>query len=260
MRTTTASTPGTPDTTAFHRTVVAVDGPSGSGKSSVSRAAAERLGFDFLDTGAAYRALTWLGLERGVDLDDAQAIEALLPEFDAAYRISLYPAERWVRVGEADVTEAIRSTELSSRVSAVARVASVREALNRVFRRELADGDAPGVIAEGRDITTVVAPDAAVRILLTADEDVRIARRAAEKAGEDRATVAASVANRDAADSKVVDFIDAAPGVTVLDSTRLDVPQTIGAMVELIRERSLRGATAGADGTDGANGTESKEG
>ncbi|GGA54412.1 hypothetical protein GCM10011490_00190 [Pseudoclavibacter endophyticus] len=222
---------------AFHRVVVAVDGPSGSGKSSVSRAAAEQLGFDFLDTGAAYRALTWLGLERGIDLDDADAVAALLPEFEATYRIALRPAERWVYVAGTDVTEAIRTTELSRRVSAVARVPRVREALNRTFRRVLAEGDAPGAIAEGRDVTTVVAPDAAVRILLTADESVRIERRAAERAGEDRVAVAASVSQRDAADRRVVDFIEPAPGVRVLDSTRLDVRQTIGAMVELIRER-----------------------
>ena len=218
----------------FARVVVAIDGPSGSGKSSISRAAAESLGFEFLDTGAAYRALTWLGLRRGVDLDDLEAVAALTPEFLDGYRIALRPAERWVRVGDDDVTDAIRETALSQRVSSVARNPRVREALNRRFRELLADGDAPGVIAEGRDVTTVVAPDATVRILLTADEAVRIARRAAEKQGEDAAAVADSVSRRDAADRRVVDFMAPAPGVVLLDSTHLDFPQTIAAMVDLI--------------------------
>lgn len=222
----------------FARIVVAVDGPSGSGKSSISRAVATQLGYEFLDTGAAYRALTWFGMRAGADLERADAVAGLLPEFLAAYEIALDPDERWVRVGETDVTEAIRDTELSRNVSKVARVPEVRERLNQRFRELLGTGRAPGVIAEGRDITTVVAPDAPVRILLTADESVRIARRAAEKAGEDRAAVAASVTQRDAADRKVVDFIDAAPGVTVLDSTDLDVRQTIDAMVGLIHDRS----------------------
>lgn len=222
------------------RVVVAVDGPSGSGKSSISRAAASELGFEFLDTGAAYRALTWLALERGVDLDDLDAVSALLPEFADAYRIALDPAERWVRVADVDVTDAIRETALSRRVSSIARNPRVREALNRGFRDTLAAGDAPGIVAEGRDITTVVAPDATVRILLTADEAVRIARRAAEKAGEDAAAVAASVSQRDAADRRVVDFLEPADGVTVLDSTHLDVPHTISAMIDLIRSGAAK--------------------
>lgn len=224
----------TTDGTAFGRTVVVVDGPSGSGKSSVSRAVADRLGYEFLDTGAAYRALSWYALDRGADLDDAAAIEGVLPDFVDGYAIALRPGERWVRVGEADVSDAIRETAVSANVSKVARVPAVRTALNERFRAILADGDAPGIVAEGRDLTTVVAPDAPVRILLTADEAVRIARRSAEKPGEDAAAVAATVSRRDAADSQVVDFLQAADGVTVLDSTHLDYPQTIQAMMSLI--------------------------
>ncbi|KAB1653273.1 (d)CMP kinase [Pseudoclavibacter chungangensis] len=224
----------TQEPTAFRRTVVVVDGPSGSGKSTVSRSVAERLGFEFLDTGAAYRSLAWLGTVRGTDLDDADAVTALLPEFVAGYAIALRPGERWVRVGDHDVTTAIRATAISAAVSKVARVQAVRDAVNALFRRLLADGAAPGVVAEGRDLTTVVAPDATVRILMTADESVRIARRSAEKAGEDAARVAATVTERDAADSKVVDFLHAADGVHVLDSTHLDLPQTVQAMMDLI--------------------------
>lgn len=216
------------------RRIVVVDGPSGSGKSSVSRAAAAGLGYEFLDTGAAYRALAWLGAERGTDLDDAAAVASLVPAFLGAYAVGLRPEDRWVRVGEADVTDAIRTTAVSSIVSKVARVPEVRTALNERFRRLLADGDAPGIVAEGRDLTTVVAPDAPVRILLTADESVRIARRSAEQAGEDADAVAATVSQRDAADSRVVDFLHAAEGVTVLDSTHLDFTQTVQAMMDLI--------------------------
>lgn len=236
------------------RIVVAVDGPAGSGKSSVSRAVARGLGFELLDTGAAYRALTWLALQRGADLDDPVAVEALLPEFLARYRIALDPAERWVRVGEDEVTEAIRTTELSRHVSAVARIPAVREALNASFRRLLAAGPAPGIIAEGRDITTVVAPDATVRILLTAEESVRAARRAAEQQGDDAAAVAASLRQRDRKDAQVADFLDAAPGVAVLDSTELDMPQTIHAVIELITAQTTGAAARRAD-RDGASAT-----
>lgn len=209
--------------------VVAVDGPAGSGKSSVSRAAADQLGFDFLDTGAAYRALAWFGLERGIELDDADAVVALLPEF--AYRIEAGP--RFL-VGETDVTDAIRAPRVSASVSAVARVPEVRLRLNERFRELIAATTAPGIVVEGRDITTVVAPDAAVRVLLTADEGVRIARRAAELPREDRAS-AEGLRERDARDARVVDFMSAAPGVTTLDSTSLDFDQTVAALVALVR-------------------------
>lgn len=216
-------------------TIVAVDGPSGSGKSSVSRRAAKELGFHLLDTGAAYRALAWLALDRDVDLEDGNAVAGILGDFERLYAIALEPDESWVRVGEHDVTDAIRETSISSVVSKVARVPEVRTRLNDLFRRILAADDAPGIVAEGRDITTVVAPDAHVRVLLTADEATRIARRAGEKAGEDAAAVAASVTARDRQDSQVVDFLSAADGVTVLDSTHLSYDETVAAMIDLMR-------------------------
>lgn len=219
-------------------TVVAIDGPAGSGKSTVSREVARRLGWQLLDTGSVYRAITWFGLQRGADLDDARAIIALMPAFLDAWRLSLDPDESWVRVGDDDITGDIRTTEISANVSKVARIIPVREAVNERFRKLLFGSAAAGIVAEGRDITTVVAPDASVRILLTADETERIRRRQAELAGDDAAAVAATVAARDARDSQVVNFTSAADGVTVVDSTHLDLDAVIDAVLELIRERS----------------------
>ncbi|WP_282852750.1 (d)CMP kinase [Gulosibacter sediminis] len=219
-------------------TVVAIDGPAGSGKSTVSREVARRLGWQLLDTGSVYRAITWFGLQRGADLDDARAIIALMPAFLDAWRLSLDPDESWVRVGDDDITGDIRTTEISANVSKVARLIPVREAVNERFRKLLFGSAAAGIVAEGRDITTVVAPDANVRILLTADEAERIRRRQAELAGDDAAAVAATVAARDARDSQVVNFTSAADGVTVVDSTHLDLDAVIDAVLELIRERS----------------------
>lgn len=220
--------------------VVAVDGPAGSGKSSVSRAAATRLGYAFLDTGAAYRALTWLALERGIDLDDSGAIVAELADFP--YRTEARPEGSHVRVGDADVTIAIREPRISAVVSQIARVPEVREALTEAFRRIIAETRAPGIVVEGRDITTVVAPDAQVRILLTADETVRIARRSAELASAD-ADTARQLRERDRKDAQVVDFLTAAEGVTTIDSTELDFEQTVDAVIEHVR-RTAEASTA----------------
>lgn len=210
--------------------VVAIDGPAGSGKSSVSRAAAAELGFAFLDTGAAYRALAWQTLERGVDPLDEDDVLAELDDF--AYSIATDPAERWVRVGSVDVSDDIREPRISAAVSAIARVPAVREHVTGIFRSIIAAAD-PGIVVEGRDITTIVAPDATVRILLTASPEVRAARRAGEL-GTDTVAVAAAIATRDANDAKVVDFMTAAPGVTTIDSTELDFAGTVAAVVALV--------------------------
>jgi cytidylate kinase len=213
--------------------VVAVDGPAGSGKSSVSKAASRRLGYDYLDTGAAYRALTWVALESGIEPSDAEAIVGLLDDFP--YRTELGEGGTIVRVGELDVSEAIREPRISAVVSDVARIPEVRGALNDAFRRIIAGTEAPGIVVEGRDITTVVAPDAPVRILLTADEAVRIARRSAELA-PGAASTADQLRERDRRDAQVVDFLTAAPGVTTIDSTDLDFDQTVDAVVALVRD------------------------
>jgi cytidylate kinase len=211
--------------------VVAVDGPAGSGKSSVSRAAASRLGFDFLDTGAAYRALTWLALERGVDPDDRDAVIALVDELH--YVTIATPEGTTVKVGDADVTAAIREPRITAVVSDVARIPEVRVRLTEMFRAMIAASREAGIVVEGRDITTVVAPDAEVRILLTADEAVRIARRSRELTPE-HANTATQLRDRDRKDAAVVDFMTAAEGVTTLDSTDLDFEQTVAAVLDLV--------------------------
>ena len=219
--------------------VVAVDGPAGSGKSSVSRAAASRLGFDFLDTGAAYRALTWFALERGVDLGDPAAVVDLIG--DLGYATHATPEGTVVHVGETDVTAAIREPRITAVVSEVARIPEVRSRLTEMFRAAIAATMRPGVVVEGRDITTVVAPDAEVRILLTADEEVRIARRAREL-DPGSAGTAAQLRERDRKDSTVVDFLVAAPGVITIDSTDLDFEQTVAAVLDVVAA-----ATPGGD-------------
>ena len=213
--------------------VVAVDGPAGSGKSSVSKAASRALGYAYLDTGAAYRALTWVALENGVDPSYADEVVALLEDFP--YATELGDEGTIVRIGDIEVTHEIREPRISAVVSDIARIPAVRTALNDAFRRLIRGTRAPGIVVEGRDITTVVAPDAPVRILLTADEAVRIARRSAELA-PDAASTADQLRERDRRDAQVVDFLTAAPGVTTIDSTDLDFDQTVDAVVRLVRD------------------------
>lgn len=217
-------------------TVVAIDGPAGSGKSSVSRAAARALGFAYLDTGAAYRALAWHVLEVGVDTLDPSDIVDELDRFE--YSIGTDPDNYFVRVGADVITEDIREPRVTHIVSAVARITEVRSHLVELFRSIIAASTRPGIIVEGRDITTVVAPDAAVRILLTASEEARMGRRSAELAGIDASVTAKALTDRDAQDSRVVDFMNAADGVTTIDSTDLDFDQTVEAVVSLVRSAS----------------------
>ena len=220
---------------------IAIDGPAGSGKSSVSKAVARTLGFGYLDTGSAYRALAWHVLDQGADTEDPETVRAAASAFPLT--LGLDPDERTVLVGDVDVTEAIRDPRVSGAVSGVARVSEVRAQVNEMFRRLVAESSYPAVVVEGRDITTVVAPDAPVRILLTAAPEVRAARRAGELAGENAAAVAAALHERDASDSAVVDFLNAAEGVEVVDSTELDFPQTIDAVLTVIER--IQGAHRG---------------
>lgn len=215
-------------------TIIAVDGPAGSGKSSVSKQVARRLGFGYLDTGAAYRALAWHVLDRGADTADESAVLDASGDFDRAFAISLDPDRYAVHVGQAEVTDAIREQRVTDAVSGVARVGEVRRRVNALFLRLVAASGWPGVVVEGRDITTVVAPDAPVRVLLTADPAVRAARRSAETAGADVDQVAESIRRRDGSDAKVVDFLTAAPGVVTVDSTELDFEQTVDALLAVI--------------------------
>ncbi len=212
--------------------VVAVDGPAGSGKSSVSKAAARMLGYAYLDTGAAYRALAWHVLEVGVDTLDPSDIVDELDRFE--YSIGTDPDNYFVRVGADVITHDIREPRVTAIVSAVARVPEVRQHMVELFRNIIRASGSPGIVVEGRDITTVVAPDAAVRILLTASEEARMGRRSAELAGIDASITAKALTDRDAQDSRVVDFMNAADGVTTIDSTDLDFDQTVEAVVSLV--------------------------
>lgn len=212
--------------------IVAIDGPAGSGKSSVSKEAARRLGCGYLDTGAAYRSLAWDCLDQGIALDRADDITALA---DAHEQLRpLNPDQQRHIVRGVDVTDAIRGDDVSSTVSAVAAHQDVRDTLNAGFRRLVELSAYPGVIVEGRDITTVVAPDSPARILLTADEAVRIARREAEQTGVN----AEALVKRDAADSKVVNFMTAADGVWTLDTTEMSFDEVVDAVVDYITQNT----------------------
>lgn len=220
--------------------VVAVDGPAGSGKSSVSKAVARKLGYAYLDTGAAYRAFAWHAQRAGVDLEDQASVARALPSFDFAEATD--PDHFFVRVGGTDVTGAIREPAVTGVVSLVARVPEVRAALTEIFRRMAAGTDRDGIVIEGRDITTAVAPDAQARILLTASEEVRMGRRSAELTGHSPEAVGEQLKARDRADSRVVDFMTAADGVTTVDSTELDFDETVDAVIAVIAE-SVRSHT-----------------
>ena len=229
--------------------VVAIDGPSGSGKSSVSRQVAARLGLAYLDTGAMYRAATWWCLDQVVDLDDAVAVartvRGLVLELDPNPRFPTFV------VAGTDVGVAIRTSAISEVVSRVAGNLEVRADLGSRQRRVIEVECGPegfsegrGVVVEGRDITTVIAPEADVRVLLTASEEARLARRARELHGAaDEAAIAATrgeVVGRDAADSAVVEFRTAADGVVTVDSSDLDLEQTVEAVLSVVAQSTAR--------------------
>lgn len=213
--------------------VVAIDGPSGSGKSSVSRETARRLHAAYLDTGAMYRAVTLHCLEKGVDFSDAGAVERASRELDLA--ISTRPDTESVLISGIDVTDAIREPRVSQAVSAVATTLGARSELIRRQRQIIADSH-HRIVAEGRDITTVVAPDAEVRILLTASEEARLRRRGDQLGGtQTTEQLKQQVLARDAKDSSVVNFQQAANGVVTVDSSDLDFEQTVTAVLDVVR-------------------------
>lgn len=212
--------------------VVAIDGPSGSGKSSVSKEVARRLRLAYLDTGAMYRALTWYCVNQGIDLDDTPAVEQASRDF--ALELSTSPQEEYVRVGGVDVTDAIREPAISAAVSSVATTLGARTELIR-RQRDLIEKHHRRMVVEGRDITTVVAPGAEVRMLLTASEEARLRRRGIQLGGTQNAEqLAAQVTHRDARDSTVVNFTQAADGVVTLDSSDLDFEQTVNAALVIV--------------------------
>ncbi|CAB4929930.1 unannotated protein [freshwater metagenome] len=167
--------------------IITVDGPSGSGKSSVSRAVARQFGLHYLDTGAMYRALTWAALRHGIDLTDADAIAATADSVQLAW--STDPDESWIRVDDVDVSRAIREQPVTSAVSTVSAEPRTRAVLVALQRRAVSDALAQqrGIVVEGRDIGSVVLPEADLKVWLVADPEVRAARRAAEDVAEGRA-------------------------------------------------------------------------
>ena len=219
--------------------VVAVDGPSGSGKSSVSRAAASELGVGYLDTGAMYRAVTWWCLEEGVDLDDREAVAQATR--DIPLEMGTEPTHPSVRVSGREIEDDIRTTRVSEVVSKVATNTLVRPILQQL-QRDLIDRIATetgGVVAEGRDITTVVAPDADVRVLLTASVEARLRRRSKELHGHDAEHAVEAtrdqIVRRDADDSTVSAFTEAAEGVHLVDTSDLDFEQSVRALLDVVR-------------------------
>lgn len=230
-------------------TVIAIDGPSGVGKSSVSREVARRLGYGYLDTGAMYRAMAWLCLSRGVT-DAGDVVEQVR---GADLEISTDPDVREISVDGIDVTEEIRSAEVSTNVQVVSAVQDARDELIQM-QRDVIAATAPGIVVEGRDITTVVSPDAPVRILMTADEAVRIARRAKENTGgADAAAIAATraqIADRDVKDSATTSFLTASDGVHTLDTTHITFEESVAAVLGLVEAAQSAQAAAGEQGTD----------
>lgn len=214
--------------------VVAIDGPSGSGKSSTSRGVATRLGLAYLDTGAMYRAITWALLEAGVDLGDAEAIAAAAEGIEV--RSGTDPQDPTIHVGAVDVSVPIRGDDVTAAVSPVAAVPRVRELLVDLQRQAIAES--AGIVVEGRDIGTVVAPDAEVKIYLVADPAARAARRAAEQGTADTVATEASLARRDQIDSsRAASPLTQADGATVVDSTFLTLDEVIDTIVGIVEDR-----------------------
>lgn len=213
--------------------VVAVDGPSGSGKSSVSKAVAQRLGLAFLDTGAMYRSVAWHCLNGRINLANAAAVEAAARTLHMEQ--TLRPETELFRVNGIDVTAAIRKPEISAAVSEVATNLGARTELVRRQKAIIAELHRR-IVVEGRDITTVVAPDADARLILTASEEARLRRRGLQLGGTQSAEqLAEQVLRRDAKDATVVDFQRAADGVYTVDSSDLDFAETVDAVIAVVR-------------------------
>ena len=211
--------------------VVAVDGTSGSGKSSTSRGVADRLGVRYLDTGAQFRAMTWWMLRQGVDVHDPAAVAArcVEPVIDSGTD----PLGPTITVDGHDVAEAIRQDDVNGAVSPVSAVPEVRARLLQLQRDVIAaDG---GIVVEGRDIGSVVVPDAPVKVYLSADPSARAARRAAEQGGADVAATQASLLARDKIDSgRATAPLVQADGAVHIDTTDYTLDEVIGLIVGLV--------------------------
>jgi cytidylate kinase len=206
--------------------VIAIDGPAGSGKSTIARAVATRLGYDYLDTGAMYRAVAFAVLARAIDPFDKEAVAAVVRDV----RIELGPP---VVVDDMDATEAIRGREVTGVVSVVAAQPDVRTEMVR-RQRELVTPMA-GVVVEGRDITTVVFPDAEVKVFLTASEEERAGRRALQNAESDTVAVALDLARRDRFDStRTASPLRVADAAVVIDTTGATIDEVVEQVLALL--------------------------
>jgi cytidylate kinase len=207
--------------------IVAIDGPAGAGKSTVARALAERLRFRYLDTGAMYRAVTWLAMQRGLDLGDADGLARLAREQPV-----LFSDDDRVWIAGTDVTSSIRETRVDRMVPVVARHPAVREVM-RDRQRELGhEGD---VVIEGRDIGTVVVPDAEVKVYLVAERAERAKRRIAERPGIGADALATDLRLRDESDAA---RMQPAQDAIEIDTTNLEVADVVDRIEALVRERS----------------------
>jgi CMP/dCMP kinase len=207
--------------------IIAIDGPAGAGKSTVARRLAERLGFRYLDTGAMYRALTWLAMRDAIPLDEGERLGHLA----SAHPVDLDAAGR-VSIDGTDVTAAIRQSRIDRLVPVVARHPEVRRVM-RERQRELAEqGDA---VMEGRDIGTVVAPDAEIKVYLTADPEIRASRRQAERPEIGGDALATDLLKRDTSDAE---RMQPAPDAIQIDTTTLEVESVVARIEELVRERT----------------------
>ena len=217
--------------------VVAVDGPAGSGKSSAAKGVATALGLRYLDTGAMYRALTWWLLEHGIDTTSEAAVVAHLRR--PVLEIGTDPLSPTVRVDGVDVAGPIRTREVTNAVSAVAAIPQVREYLvaqqRDIIARAVAAGD--GIVAEGRDIGTVVAPDAPVKVFLTASEKARALRRSADLAGDPAATPALTLREQAVRDRRDAPQTAKAADAVEINATLLGLDEVIGEIVRLTRQR-----------------------
>lgn len=224
--------------------IVAIDGPSGAGKSTVAKAVAKELGFSCLDTGAMYRAIAWRALQDGVALDDEQALGAIARTYDIAFgHVEGDPVPRRVFIGDDEVTDAIRTAEIDRAVSPVSAAPAVREALLDQQRRI---GNAGDYVVEGRDIGTVVFPEAEVKVFLTASDEERAHRRVRQNADRsigsiDFDEVLADLRRRDEHDSsRAASPLKPAEDAVRLDSTSRYIEDVIDDIVELARERAVR--------------------
>ena len=219
--------------------IVAIDGPAGSGKSSVARAVARSRGLVYLDTGAMYRSVALAALEEGVPLDDAAALTALAERCEVEFANAADGSQR-VFLNGVDVTDAIRTPAVDAAVSSVSRVPGVRAVM---VERQRAIAQAAGVVAEGRDTGTVVFPGACVKVFLTASPEVRAHRRTeqnrhrAEGSAEacDEAAILASILARDAADStREVSPLAVAPGAVTVDTSDMAFDEVVARVCELV--------------------------